>query len=409
MHVTAMTLDALEKNLPGEVTDDDRLLYRMAALLHDIGHYPFSHTFERALKNYYAENNLIKPVGSGSDEAALGSEVWLHEKMGRQVLTHDAELAGLLDSVGVNPQELARIIERINPPKFTNLVSSDLDADRVDYLMRTAKHTGLPYGNVDLPYLLSQIMLDDEKRLCFTSKGMRAAEHLLLSRYFDYQQVSYHKTVAGLELVLNDAVEVLFRRGLLDCSSTRLQEMVTTGEWHTFDDAAVVARMRQALGLELDVGERLILESVLHRRPPKLIANRERIGGAETDEVFRQSLLAIAQAKNVEWESEFGCRIYLWKRVGASLTKIGSTVPVSALSEPDEESFDKVQQSVRILLKDGTSQPIQGYHRSLLSVLSDQGVFSLRIYALLGPGDAGKLEAITERVNRDLGGLWDDA
>ena len=409
MHVTAMTLDALEKNLPGEVTDQDRLLYRMAALLHDIGHYPFSHTFERALKNFYAETNLIKPVGSENDEAAVGSEVWLHEKMGRQVLVHDPELSGLLESVDVNPEELARIIERINPPKFTNLVSSDLDADRVDYLMRTAKHTGLPYGNVDLPYLLSQIMLDDEKRLCFTSKGMRAAEHLLLSRYFDYQQVSYHKTVAGLELVLNDAVEVLFRRRLLDCSSPRLQQMVTSGEWYGFDDAAVVALMREALTHDLDSGERLTLESVLHRRPPKLIANRERLGGSEADEVFRHGLLAIAQAKNAEWEAEFGCRIYLWKRAGASLTKIGSTVPVSALSEPDDESFDKVQQSVRILLKDGTSQPIQEYHRSLLSVLSDQGVFSLRIYALLGPGEEAKSTAISERVNSDLGALWDDA
>lgn len=406
LHITGLTLEALNHHVPGSVDDHDRRLYRMAALLHDVGHYPFSHTFERALKNFYSGENIIQREGETVEGEEPLPEIWLHEQMGKEILARDEELRSLVEAADLDPLAVARVIERVDPPKFTNLISSDLDADRMDYLMRTARHTGLPYGNVDLPYLLTQISLDHENRICFRQKGLRAVEHLLLCRYFDYQQVSFNKTVAGLELVLNDAVEVLLRRGLLDCSSENLGRMVENGAWCDFDDAAVISRMREALQSDdLEDRERLLVESVLRRRPPKLIASRERLGREEVAENFRD-LETLARSKKAAWEDEFGVPFYLWTQRGTSLTKIASSVPVSTLADINEEDFDKVEQAVRILQADGSSRPIQENRRSLISVLSDEGLFTLRVYALLGPDSVALRDPIHERVRDDLGPFW---
>ncbi len=391
-HVTGQILSNLAANT-GQVTGDDVAVYGMAALLHDVGHYPFSHTFERALRDHYASTSLLDPGDGGDDDdtSELEQQYWYHEELGTHVIAESEELAGVLQARAIDGEELSRIITREDPPKFTNLVSSDLDADRTDYLMRTAHHTGLPYGNVDLPYLLSQIRLDDEQRICFTSKGMRAAEHLLLSRYFDYQQVSYHKTVAGLELLLNDAISVLLRHGL-DCRPKRLREMIGDGRWDHFDDALITSAMReQLLKGQLDDIERLKLSAILTRRPPKVVVDREVLATADLAETFG-SLDKLAAREKTRWEERWGAPFYIWKQAGNRLTKIGSTVPVSALGEQaEEDSYDKLLQAVRVLKEDGkTSQPIQKNRRSLVHALSQHALYGLRVYVLLPPEREGE-------------------
>jgi HD superfamily phosphohydrolase len=420
LHVTGRIVDRLAQRHPDLVTDADKRLYRMAALLHDVGHYPFSHTFERALNDYYSDTELLqrKPSAGDVQQTSLPAEDvkdstplaarWLHEELGRNVILQDTALREILDTEGIDAEELTRVIDRRQPPKYANLVSSDLDADRIDYLMRTAKHTGLPYGNVDLDYLLSQICLDKDHRICFTQKGMRAAEHVLLSRYFDYQQVSYHKTVAGLELVLNDAVGVLLRLGLLACRPADLQAMIDDGRWYGFDDAHVIAAMRKALAeLGLEDQERALFAAILDRRPPKLVAERERLGAAAAHRAAFQGLEHSAKSRKQEWESRFGVRFYIWTQKDTRLTKIGASVPASVLEvEADEESYDRLQQSVRILTDDNGSKPIQEYGRSLISALSGQALYSLRVYALLSRDQESLRSEIVSTVDSDLGPVW---
>lgn len=411
LHVTSLILDALRHNVPGSLSDDDVRLYRIAALLHDIGHYPFSHTFERALKNYYSETHLLRPTGAGSDPldgdtAEVAPEGnWLHEELGTHVIEEDGELCAVLTDASIDMDALTGIITRSNPPKFANLVSSDLDADRTDYLMRTAVHTGLPYGNVDLPYLLSQIRIDNEQRICFTLKGMRAAEHLLLSRYFDYQQVSFHKTVAGLELVLNDAIGSLLRTGRLQCTPTVLRQMIQDSRWYSFDDGHITALMRDALRAGTAGDDAPLFRAILHRRPPKLVADRERLG-AGNESTILSSLEKLAHQHRAAWAADYGCRFYVWTQKG-TLTKIGSSVPLSVLGDNSEdEMYDKLQQAVRIRGSGGSSRPIQENPRSLISVLGNYALYSVRVYALLEPDQECRREEISTRINGDLLDMW---
>lgn len=408
LHVMGQILDALGHNEPGSVTDEERRAYRMAALLHDVGHFPFSHTFERALTDHYRTSNILKRVDS-EPTSAVPDGLWKHEDMGSHIILNDPEMQSVLGGSGIDVDLVTNVITRAeNPPKFANLISSDLDADRTDYLMRTATHTGLPYGNVDLPYLLSQICLDDDGFIAFQEKGMRAAEHLLLSRYFDYQQVSYHKTVAGMELVLNDAVGSMLRSGRLACSARDLQQMVVSEKWYGFDDAHVMHHIRESLDdASTDDKDRVLYESIVRRWPPKLIVQQENLGTPETYAKRYNSLELEARKYWGQWKTEFSVPFYLWPQKGTSLTKIGSRLPVSKAITKESDSYDRAQQAIRIRKEDGSSCLIQEHPRSLMPILADQALYSMRIYALLRPEQEQMRGAITERVRTDLENFLD--
>ena len=198
----------------------------------------------------YSAQILQGETQSVSDEATAQTPASLdHEDVGRELLDHDQEIADVLKKYEIDPADIHRIFSRQpskdgQVPRFANLISSDLDADRIDYLSRTARHTGLPYGLVDIDYLLSQMRLDKSGRICLDPSALRTAEHFLLGRYFDYQQVNFHKTVAALEWALHDVINALLESGWLDCSPTTIRHKITSGEWSHFDDLEILRLVR---------------------------------------------------------------------------------------------------------------------------------------------------------------------
>ena len=249
-----------------------------------------------------------------------------------------------------------------------------------------------------------QIRLDKNSRICYTSKGMRAAEHLLLARFFDYQQISFHKTVQALELVLNEAVESLLRRERLDCSVQAIEEMIADGRWCAFDDAYVISAIREAASSpDIEDSEKDVFRSVLNRNPPKLIMGWERFGSGEAQKT-RALIEKMINVHIDQWREDYGLRFWPWAR-STSLTKIGQNVPLSEVpvGNAEDELYDKIQQAV-LILPEGSGKPVtlQEDDRSLVSVLSDHALYAVRVYALLPPGDE-RLAEIRSRVRRDLG------
>lgn len=407
-HITGRILESLrdkagvENIVPAEIQR-----YRLAALLHDVGHYPFSHAMEHAIQNHYTgqlyqpKNNELFP---DTVNAAAPEGFFLHERVSREILDSDPQLHSIFQRYEIDPKDIYSNILRTKPERFTNLISSDLDADRMDYLLRSAHHTGLPYGNVDLDYLVSQLRVDKEGHICLTQKALRAADHLLLARYFDYQQINFHKTVASLELLLKDVLGLLFSEGVLQCSADDIQRKVKEGEWQSFDDTSILSAMRKFFESSTDTIAKQKTGALLARLPPRLVVDYEKLGDRNSKNEFKRDKRLVREHIK-GWASRFGIDESLWYLwdISMPLTKIGSRVPSSSAYEYDPHDPDNYEQAVRVLDKDGKgSKLLSELPYSLMSVLSNHALYSLRVYVLLQSDQESLRKEIRSAIKQDL-------
>ncbi len=413
-HITGRILEALRESGQAIIKDRQIQVYRLAGLLHDAGHYPFSHAMEQAVRDHYS-NQLYMPKddqahqtrGVPSDLLRLAD----HEAVGKEILQQDTEIRRILTKARIKPEDVYRVFTREGVDVFTNLVSSDLDADRIDYLLRTTHATGLPYGSVDLDYLLSQFRLHDNE-LCLTAKAIRAVEHLLLSRFFTYMLVAYHRTVTAFELVLKDVIAILLEEEILDCRAPAMLDRISTGAWAQFDDGHVLDKIRTLAANPPNESAATKANVILERHPPALLAEFEVLG----DRASRKRDFSIARFalrdRVPSYAEHFGIDRslwYLWAK-DIALTKIGARLPVSEgfltttdLQDSAHEGKALFEQSIRILKSDATiTQPIMELDQSLMRILSDYAYYSLRLYVLLPPNKQDRKPEIRDYVRNDL-------
>jgi hypothetical protein len=193
MTLMELALQHLEQEEGLKVSAAGRELALAAALLHDIGHCAFSHTLEKELIGH-------------------------HERMGARLLREDPELKALLGAKG---PKLASLMEGRLPGAEARLIhdllSSQLDVDRLDYLVRDAHYTGVNSGSVDLGRIIASFTVS-QGRLAVKERGILAVEEYFLARYFMYWKVYYHKTSRALELLFKAVVrraQALWKAGQL--------------------------------------------------------------------------------------------------------------------------------------------------------------------------------------------------
>lgn len=172
--------DRFSRNYPNSWDDSERLVTLCAALLHDIGHGPFSHTFEKIFH---------------TNHETLTTEIILDER---------TEVNQILSQVAPDfPNQVASIITEEYPnPQVVQLISSQIDADRMDYLQRDAYYTGVTYGNFDLSRIL-RVIQPYEDGIAFQYQGMHAVEDYIVRRYQMYMQVYFHPVSRGMEVTLD--------------------------------------------------------------------------------------------------------------------------------------------------------------------------------------------------------------
>ena len=161
-----------------ELSEEDKVTVMCAALLHDLGHGPFSHAFES-----------ITPV--------------VHEVYTQRVILEDTEINRVLKQVSEDfPQKVASIIDYSHPNELLNqIVSGQLDADRMDYLLRDAYFTGTSYGKFDLERILRTMRVKDNK-IVVKESGIHSVEDYIMARYHMYWQVYYHPVGRSFEAIL---------------------------------------------------------------------------------------------------------------------------------------------------------------------------------------------------------------
>ncbi|HEX4212149.1 MAG TPA: HD domain-containing protein [Candidatus Dormibacteraeota bacterium] len=405
LHVASSMLTALHDRRPDVVDDGVIDDLRVAALVHDIGHLPFSHTMEQALRAVYEESAV--PILPAGGVAGVESEGTLsHEEIGAGILRSDPELSRLLSSE--RSERIGRIIQgdslevldyREAQAHLGSLLCSDLDADRIDYLMRTARHTGLPYGGVDLPILLSQIRLDDADMVCFGDNALHAVDQCLISRYFDRVTIPFHRTVAGFELLLQDVIRDLIAHGLIAADRTAIEGMIEDGSWVDFDDLLLVERMRALRDRRrLDRQVRARVEAILHRRPPRLLAQIEYVEPAGDPSAFEAQLDAAEGVIAELAEEHPEERLYLWKQDGFTLTSLASGEAEHG-TPPDFDESEERPRDVRMLVGNrGGSTSIRNVGASLMTALADKSYYAVRIYSLTPPSEAPSRALIEQRL-----------
>lgn len=172
-----------------KISDKAKREVLAAGLLHDIGHGPLSHALE-----IITDGKIC------------------HEKFSQEIICGDTQINKVLKKNKIDPKAVASIIEGTHKDKrLVSIISSQVDADRMDYLLRDSYYTGTTYGNFDLNRILKSMIITDDEIL-FNESGVPAIENFLLSRYHSFTQIYNHRISisyeAGYKAILKRVVDI---------------------------------------------------------------------------------------------------------------------------------------------------------------------------------------------------------
>lgn len=158
----------------------------LASLLHDIGHFPLSHSFEFVARSF--DRDLT------------------HEKYTEKLIQH-SEIADRLQKVSVEPKDVIAFLKGrfLKEPRFAflnGLLNAELDIDRLDFLLRDSYYCGVTYGNYDLERLILSMKPYQDREVVITEKGIHSVEIYVLARFNMYLQVYVHHTRRAFDLML---------------------------------------------------------------------------------------------------------------------------------------------------------------------------------------------------------------
>ncbi len=239
-HLMGVALSTMQQNDPKmKVDPSTRLAALAAALLHDIGHGPFSHVLEGELFRTRKHELWTKEIIRNEESA-----------VNQRLRDYDPAL----------PDTVAELIEG-RPQKLSwvsCLIHSQLDVDRMDYLLRDSHYCGVGYGQYDSERILHTMRMrkippDGVLQPVWLEKGRTAVEEYIFARYYMYWNVYYHPTTRGyeelLKAIFRRAREVAFKDGgrLGDCPDLLrrvvLQKKVRMADFLALDDSVVIAQL----------------------------------------------------------------------------------------------------------------------------------------------------------------------
>ncbi|HIJ99029.1 TPA: HD domain-containing protein [archaeon] len=207
-----------------KLSKEDVQKVRLAALLHDIGHGPFSHSSERAILTRFDSK-------------------FSHERNTARILKK-SPISDYLKEIGFSGEEIAKIAVE-GKSKFSEIVSGEIDVDRMDYLVRDSYYTGAAYGTIDLDRLIDTLQLKTG-RLVFSENGFSAAESMVLARYLMYPSVYEHHTTRIADTMFTYAT-----------ASALEDKIFTPEELYSMDDIELISRLRELEGTPAHLVERI--------------------------------------------------------------------------------------------------------------------------------------------------------
>jgi len=382
--------------------------FRLAALLHDIGHYPYSHLMERIDNVKLIEEQVEEAEVAEKTLDRSGSQYPEHDLVGTYIVTGQSDLIEALGG-----KRRAKLIANLFGPKrptqsqkilqLSKLVHSSLDMDRLDYLLRDSQATGVPYGQIDINYLLNNFKVSPSGTVGISKKAIPAAEQFLLARFFMHRTVYYHKTTFGLEEVCRQLLRRL--RGLeryeIPRNGEEIKKLVTSISLGTFTDAYIDKIIQKATNDDNEVIQALA-RSIQGRRPPKLLSEVNILGSSEergkphAGTVFnincKHKLHQLAKDFNIPLEQFILCETPLLR-----LEKRG---PMVSAEEAMKTDWKEEEELIKVF-EDGDSEPksLVDIPYSLLSKCAGLFFQSFRLYVVYeGTGKDIIIDQLREKI-----------
>jgi len=406
LKIMKRVIEATRDDLSLNLSDETGQQLRLAALLHDVGHYPYSHLMEGIDKVILTEQFV-----QDADEKILQAShenYPNHEFLGERIITVRPEMKNILTGPH-SGKDIADLFRRNDAadPQLSKLIHSSMDMDRIDYLVRDSRAAGVPYGEIDINYLLNNFRVSPDGMLGLREKALPAAEQLLLARYFMHRTVYFHKTTVGFEEACRQLLRRIRDRGQngsggetygLPIDGSEVIQLVSSDKLLEFDDS-FVDRIVQRATNDDDLVIKRLAETIVSRRPPRLLRevsvfcsrNSSIHAGTQFKQACKYELEAIAkrhqlplglflfhETKKIQFEER-----------GKYIThKEGRNLP----PESDEEM-------TRIFIDDQSEPvPIVEIEHSVLSHLSERTFQYFRLYLADPTVDAGTEESLRHEV-----------
>jgi HD superfamily phosphohydrolase len=209
----------LVENLPAELDENKRKAMKVAALLHDVGHAPYSHLFEPMLQKYLGKT---------------------HEDMSTSIIVN-SELSNVLQEEGLDPSTVSRLcVGRYEDPKrayLNQVIRSSVDVDKMDFVLRDSYHTGAGYGGVDI-FRLIYTMDVLNGNLAVDVTALSTLESFILARLESFRTIYFHKTSRAAQIMLLKALEYAK-------DDLRISELESVDKYLALDDDTVWATLRK--------------------------------------------------------------------------------------------------------------------------------------------------------------------
>ncbi len=262
MHISGQAGQALQEK--GILKKDDIENLRLAALLHDIGHGPFSHLFEEVLQ----EKRKIS-----------------HEEMGKRIILK-TEIGDLLSKSGYDKKFITKLAFGDSKLQFMNeIISGVLSADMMDYLLRDGYYTGAEHAKVDHKRLTQSLEVY-QKKLALEKSALYSFESMMHSRYQMFKAVYFHKTVRSAEVMLLESMRLADEE--LGLTSLNLTDYVKlTDESVLLKLLSLSGRtseLRKAKKIAEDYQNRQLLKCVFER----ILTNKAKLGKMKTSQLRKK-------------------------------------------------------------------------------------------------------------------------
>ena len=256
MHIASLAGHAL--NEKGIFKSDDIEILRLAGLLHDIGHGPFSHLFEEIIQE----------------------KKFSHEDYGKEIILK-SEIGDVLSKNGFDKKLITRIAFGNSKFQFMNeIVSGTLSADMMDYLLRDGYFTGAEHAKIDHKRI-TQSLYVHHKKLALERSALYSFESMMYSRYQMFKAVYFHKTVRAAEVMLIEALRLSDDE--FGFTSFNLNEYVKLTDEYVLSSliSSKSSKLKRARQFAQDYQNRKLLKCVFER----ILTNRTNLKKTRTDEL----------------------------------------------------------------------------------------------------------------------------